>query len=173
MRRRFSLATPSGIGPWFIVMLTINGLIGIVAQPHLMAAVGTGKDENDCRVGFLYGTFVKRFCTVGWAMVGLMVAAMIARGTFRRHVARGSGRSLRLRLPPPAVPRRDRPADRQRAGRQHGGLLGVHGGQRRAVHPKFLSQASGAVEARPALSVGRPAERHCSSRYSACSTPSF
>ena len=79
---RLSLATPEGIGPWFIAMLTINGLIGIVAQPHLMAAVGTGKDEYDCRVGFLYGTFVKRFCTVGWAMVGLMVAAFVARGTF-------------------------------------------------------------------------------------------
>ena len=79
---RFSLATPSGIGVWFIVMLTLNGLIGIVAQPHLMATVGTGKDENDCRVGFLYGTFVKRFCTVGWALVGLMAAALIARGSF-------------------------------------------------------------------------------------------
>ena len=77
-----SLATPGGIGPWFIAMLTLNGLIGIVAQPHLMATVGTGKDEYDCRVGFLYGTFVKRFCTVGWALVGLMVAAFIARGTF-------------------------------------------------------------------------------------------
>jgi Na+/proline symporter len=78
----FSLATPGAIGPWFIAMLTINGLIGITAQPHLMAAVGTGKDENDCRVGFLYGTFIKRFCTVGWAIVGLMVAVMVARGTF-------------------------------------------------------------------------------------------
>lgn len=79
---KFSLATPSGIGPWFIAMLTINGLIGIVAQPHMMASVGTGKDEYDCRVGFLYGNFVKRFCTLGWAMVGLMVAVFIARGTF-------------------------------------------------------------------------------------------
>lgn len=78
----FSLATPSGIGVWFIATLTLNGLIGIVAQPHLMAAVGTGKDENDCRAGFLYGTFVKRFCTLGWAMVGLIVAALIARGSF-------------------------------------------------------------------------------------------
>ncbi len=81
----FSLATPEGIGPWFIFMLTLNGLIGIVAQPHLMAAVGTGKDEYTCRVGFLYGTFVKRFCTVGWAMVGLMVAALAAQGAYRLH----------------------------------------------------------------------------------------
>ena len=79
---RFSLATPKGIGLWFIFMLTINGLVGIVAQPHLMATVGTGKDEYTCRVGFLYGTFVKRFCTIGWAMVGLMAAAMVVRGVF-------------------------------------------------------------------------------------------
>jgi len=78
----FSLATPSGIGVWFIFMLTINGLIGITSQPHLMGMVATGRDEDTCRVGFLYGTFVKRFCTLGWAMVGLLVAAMLAQGRF-------------------------------------------------------------------------------------------
>jgi Na+/proline symporter len=77
-----SLATPSGIGPWFIFVLTLNGLIGIVAMPHVMAMVGTGKDEKACRVGFLYGTYVKRVCTIGWAVVGLMVAAMLAQGKF-------------------------------------------------------------------------------------------
>ena len=77
---RFSLATPSGIGPWVILMLTINGLVGIMAQPHQLAAVGTGRDERTCRVGMLYGNMVKRVCTVGWALVGLMVAAMVAQG---------------------------------------------------------------------------------------------
>jgi Na+/proline symporter len=77
---RFSLATPSGIGPWVILMLTVNGLIGIMAQPHQLAAVGTGRDERTCRIGMFYGNFVKRVCTVGWALVGLMVAAMIAQG---------------------------------------------------------------------------------------------
>jgi Na+/proline symporter len=78
----FSLATPEQIGPWFILMLTVNGLIGIMAQPHMMAAVGTGKDEHSCRVGFFYGTFIKRLCTVGWALVGLMAAVMVKRGLF-------------------------------------------------------------------------------------------
>jgi len=77
---RFSLATPSGIGPWVIAMLTVNGLVGIMAQPHQLAAVGTGKDERTCRVGMLYGNMIKRVCTVGWALVGLIVAAMIAQG---------------------------------------------------------------------------------------------
>jgi Na+/proline symporter len=77
---RFSLATPAGIGPWAIAMLTVNGLIGIMAQPQQLASVGTGRDERTCRVGMLFGNFVKRVCTVGWAFVGLMVAAMIAQG---------------------------------------------------------------------------------------------
>ncbi len=77
---RFSLATPSGIGPWVIAMLTINGLIGIMAQPHMLAAVGTGRDERTCRIGMFLGNFVKRVCTVGWALVGLIVAAMVAQG---------------------------------------------------------------------------------------------
>ena len=77
---RFSLATPSGIGPWVIAMLTVNGLVGIMAQPHQLAAVGTGKDERTCRIGMFYGNFVKRVCTVGWALIGLIVAAMIAQG---------------------------------------------------------------------------------------------
>ncbi len=72
----FSLATPNGIGVWFIFLLTLNGLIGIVSQPHQLAAVGTGKDERSCRNGMFYGNFVKRICTIGWALVGLIVAAL-------------------------------------------------------------------------------------------------
>ena len=79
---KFSLATPHDIGPWFIFALTINGLIGIIAQPHLIAAVGTGKDEYTGRTGQFYGNMVKRVCTVGWALVGLMVATLIARRAF-------------------------------------------------------------------------------------------
>jgi Na+/proline symporter len=77
---RFSLSTPSGIGPWVIAMLTVNGLVGIMAQPHQLATVGTGRDERTCRIGMVYGNMVKRVCTVGWAVVGLIVAAMIAQG---------------------------------------------------------------------------------------------
>jgi Na+/proline symporter len=77
---RFSLATPAGIGPWVIAMLTVNGLVGIMAQPQQLSSVGTGRDERTCRIGMLFGNFVKRVCTVGWALVGLIAAAMIAQG---------------------------------------------------------------------------------------------
>jgi len=51
-----------------------------MAQPHQLATVGTGKDERTCRVGMLFGNMIKRVCTVGWALVGLIVAAMVAQG---------------------------------------------------------------------------------------------
>ena len=72
-----SMVTPGDVGVFTIVMLTINGLVGIVAQPHMLAAVGTGKDERSCRIGMAYGNFTKRFCTVGWALVGLIVVVMV------------------------------------------------------------------------------------------------
>jgi len=80
---QFSLSTPSGVGPWVIAMLTVNGLVGIMAQPHMLATVGTGRDERTCRVGMLFGNFVKRVCTVGWMLVGLITAAMVAQGSSR------------------------------------------------------------------------------------------
>jgi Na+/proline symporter len=76
---KFSLAAPQGISAWFILMLTINGLVGIMAQPHQLAAVGTGLDERTCRVGMAAGNFIKRFCTIGWALVGLLVAGIVAK----------------------------------------------------------------------------------------------
>ncbi len=72
-----SMVTPGDVGVFTILMLTINGLIGIVSQPHMLAAIGTGKNEQTCRVGMAYGNFIKRFCTVGWAIVGLIVVVML------------------------------------------------------------------------------------------------
>jgi len=72
-----SMVTPGDVGLFTILMLTINGLIGIVAQPHILASVGTGHDEYSCRMGMAGGNFVKRFCTIGWALAGLIVAAML------------------------------------------------------------------------------------------------
>ncbi|MDZ7638556.1 MAG: sodium:solute symporter family protein [Bryobacterales bacterium] len=72
-----SMVAPGDIGVFMIVVLTINGLVGIMAQPHQLAAVGTGKDERTCRVGMAYGNFTKRFCTIGWALTGLIVVVMV------------------------------------------------------------------------------------------------
>lgn len=67
----------SGLGLFMIAMLALNGIIGITAQPHMMAIYGTGNNERASRVGQTYGTFVKRLITIGWALTGLIVAAMV------------------------------------------------------------------------------------------------
>ena len=67
----------SGIDAFTILMLTLNGLIGITAQPHMVTINATGRSERAGRVGQTYGTMVKRLCTIGWALTGLIVAALI------------------------------------------------------------------------------------------------
>ena len=42
-----------------------------------VASVGTGRDERSCRIGMAYGNFIKRFCTIGWALVGVIVAVLL------------------------------------------------------------------------------------------------
>ena len=68
----------SGVDAFTILMLTLNGFIGITAQPHILTMNATGRSERAGRVGQTYGSIVKRFCTIGWALTGLIVAAMIA-----------------------------------------------------------------------------------------------
>jgi len=69
----------SGLDAFTIVMLALNGLIGITAQPHMVTMTATGKTERAGRFGQTYGSLVKRFCTIGWALTGLIVAAMLLR----------------------------------------------------------------------------------------------
>ncbi|MDG2387958.1 MAG: sodium:solute symporter family protein [Planctomycetaceae bacterium] len=59
------------ITPFFVMMLSISGLIGIVVQPHIMGVCGAGKTEMEGRVGFTFGNFIKRFCTIAWSFTGL------------------------------------------------------------------------------------------------------
>ena len=70
----FSLIAPQEVTLFFIVMIVINGLVGIVVQPHHMAIGGSGKTEIACRTGWTYGTFIKRLATMGWAFTGVFAA---------------------------------------------------------------------------------------------------
>lgn len=70
----FSLIAPHEVTLFFIIMIVINGLVGIVIQPHHMAIGGSGKTEMACRTGWTYGTFLKRFATMGWAFTGVFAA---------------------------------------------------------------------------------------------------
>ena len=72
----FSFVAPEEVTLFFIIMVIINGLVGIVVQPHHMAIGGAGKTELSCRTGWTYGNFTKRFATLGWAFVGVFAASL-------------------------------------------------------------------------------------------------
>ncbi|MDQ8188419.1 sodium:solute symporter family protein [Pelagicoccus sp. SDUM812002] len=68
----FSLVAPSEIGIFYIVAIAVNGLIGIVTQPHILSSCAAGKTEREGQFGFVVGSFTKRFCTVAWCLTGLV-----------------------------------------------------------------------------------------------------
>jgi Na+/proline symporter len=79
----FSLMAPGDppagydrVTPFYIVMIVINALVGIVAQPHHMEIAGAGKTELEGRVGFTFGNMLKRICTLAWALTGVACIAL-------------------------------------------------------------------------------------------------
>ena len=60
----------------FVIALSLLVLVGIVVQPHVMTATGSGKTELEARVGFCYGNFVKRLLTIAWAFTGLIAVVI-------------------------------------------------------------------------------------------------
>ena len=82
----FSLVAPGEIGFFYVIMISVNGLVGIVTQPHTMGNCAAGKTENEGRVGWMCGNFVKRVCTVAWCLTGLAaVAYFSSRGAKPQH----------------------------------------------------------------------------------------
>ncbi len=68
---RFSLVAPGDVTVFFIVMTVVNGLVNIVTQPHTLEICGVARDEKAAAYAFCFGPFIKRFCTVAWAFIGL------------------------------------------------------------------------------------------------------
>ncbi len=79
----FSLMAPGDppegydrVTPFYILMIVINALVGIVAQPHHMEIAGAGKTELEGRIGFTFGNMLKRICTLAWALTGVACIAL-------------------------------------------------------------------------------------------------
>ena len=82
-KEMFSLVAPGKIGIFYVAVITINGLIGIVAQPHILGNCAAGRTEVDGQVGFMFGNFLKRVCTVAWTLTGLAAVAYFAGRTIK------------------------------------------------------------------------------------------
>lgn len=65
------LFDPSSFNVLTIILLCINAPLSSLAFPHLITVCAAGKTEWEGRVGFSYGALVKRFCTIGWCLLGL------------------------------------------------------------------------------------------------------
>lgn len=82
-----SLVAPGKIGWFFILMMAIQALVGIVAQPFIMGVCSAGRTEMDGRFGFMVGNLVKRICTMAWCLTGIAAVAWYAqRGIARADV---------------------------------------------------------------------------------------
>jgi len=76
-----SLANPN-ITIFYIVMISLNAFLGVVVQPQNLGVCAAGKTEIEGAVGFMFGTMLKRFCTVAWAMTAMAAVALYGtRGT--------------------------------------------------------------------------------------------
>jgi len=73
-----SLVAPQEIGFFYIAIISLNALAGIVTQPHTMGNCAAGKTEMEGRVGFMTGTFIKRICTIPWCLTGLAAVVYFA-----------------------------------------------------------------------------------------------
>jgi Na+/proline symporter len=97
----FSLvAKTEELSLFHVMMLVISGLVGIVAQPHHMAVAGSGKTEMNCRVGWCYGNFIKRLCTIGWALTGLIAAVLFVGAYGHKGRELVFGAMIKQLLPP-------------------------------------------------------------------------
>ena len=76
-----SLVAPAKITLFFVVMMALQALVGIVAQPFIMGVCAAGRTEWEGRVGFVGGNLIKRLCTVAWCLTAIAgVAWYVQRG---------------------------------------------------------------------------------------------
>ena len=101
----FSLHPLEGLTGTWVLATAVTALIGLVAQPGLMALLGSGRTEMEGRFGYTYGTVIKRFCAMGWVLTGMIVAAMVVQGKIdgaelAGHSERAFGVAIRELLKP-------------------------------------------------------------------------
>ena len=57
--------------PFYLVMLCLAALSGVIVQPHVTVLCGTGRRELDARAGLTGGHLLKRFMAIVWVVFGL------------------------------------------------------------------------------------------------------
>ena len=73
----FSLVVPGEITLFFIIMMSVNALVGWPVHPQRFSGAGAARTDWDIRVGAMLGTFVKRVSTVAWAFTGMCILVLL------------------------------------------------------------------------------------------------
>ncbi len=94
------LFDPSSFNVLTIILLCINAPLSSLAFPHLISVCAAGKTEWEGRVGFSYGALVKRFCTIGWCLLGLAWLTYLINEGMSVHPDAAFGDSIRRIFPP-------------------------------------------------------------------------
>ncbi len=86
----FRMTAPGEITLLWILIVSLNQLLGFVAQPHIMSTNAAGRTEFNNRVGFSAGVTLKRLCSVGWGLVGALAIAYYGVGRIQPDHVFGS-----------------------------------------------------------------------------------
>jgi Na+/proline symporter len=95
-----ALFDPESFDIWTVLLLCINAPLTALAFPHLISVCGAGKTEWQGRVGFTYGNVLKRFCTIGWSLLGLAWLVYLINSASLVNAETAFGDSIRLLLSP-------------------------------------------------------------------------
>lgn len=77
----FQVVAPGEITTFYVVVISLNALIGWVATPYSMALCGAGTTDQEARVGLISGMFLKRICTIAWVLTAMCGIGIYAGST--------------------------------------------------------------------------------------------
>ena len=61
---------------YYLLAFAFVGGLNLIAPANQMTACGSAKDDTTARVGFFTGIVIKRFCTVVWIFIGMLMAIL-------------------------------------------------------------------------------------------------
>ena len=96
-----SLFDPKSFKLSTVILLCINAPLTALALPHLVSVCGAGKSEWEGRMGITCGNMLKRFCTLGWSILGLAWLAYLIKSGLPVTPETAFGDSIRALLSPP------------------------------------------------------------------------
>ncbi|MBM3801072.1 MAG: sodium:solute symporter family protein [Acidimicrobiia bacterium] len=76
----FRMVAPGQIGLFWIILVSLNQVVGFPSAPHIFSNNAAGRTELDNRIGFCAGVTLKRLCSIGWAFAGVLAVAYYGAG---------------------------------------------------------------------------------------------